>query len=367
MVDQRIAHRAGPVVELDRAADVDAARVDLDRDALDPALEQRPQPRQAARLRAAPGRTPLPRTWRGTRGSPRSAALRASRSGRRRPTCSCASPRPARRSTSPPAPCARPGPARPPGSRRGSAGPFACACGVSRERACRTTLMRRFAARQIKRTIVLFLPSFARRRGACSARMSPFSRHWLLDGRDAAGKPSGFFDRLRMQRMKITVVGLGAVAGLIAARLALAGHEVSASRAAPPAGGARARACGCESAAQSSVAPHHRRDDARALGPQELVVIALKGQALPELAPALRAADRRRHLRAAGDERRAVVVPADAGTAPAAPPINCDWPASTPTARSPRPCRWRRCSAAWCTSPARSPSPAWCGTASATA
>ena len=40
----------GPVVELDRAADVDAARVDLDRHAPHPALEQRAQPRQAARL-----------------------------------------------------------------------------------------------------------------------------------------------------------------------------------------------------------------------------------------------------------------------------------------------------------------------------
>ena len=47
---QRVAHRAGPVVELDRAADVDAARVDLHRDAPHPALEQRAQPRQAARL-----------------------------------------------------------------------------------------------------------------------------------------------------------------------------------------------------------------------------------------------------------------------------------------------------------------------------
>ena len=52
----------GPVVELDRAADVDAARVDLDRDALHPAVEQRAQPRQAARRRASPGRTPLPRS-----------------------------------------------------------------------------------------------------------------------------------------------------------------------------------------------------------------------------------------------------------------------------------------------------------------
>ena len=47
---QRVAHRAGPVVELDRAADVDAARVDFDRGALHPVVKQRPQARQAARL-----------------------------------------------------------------------------------------------------------------------------------------------------------------------------------------------------------------------------------------------------------------------------------------------------------------------------
>ena len=47
---QRIAHRPGPVIELDRAADVDAARIHLHRNPAHPALEQRAQPRQAARL-----------------------------------------------------------------------------------------------------------------------------------------------------------------------------------------------------------------------------------------------------------------------------------------------------------------------------
>ena len=47
---QRVAHRAGPVVELHRAADVDAARVHLHRHAAQPALEQRTQPRLAARF-----------------------------------------------------------------------------------------------------------------------------------------------------------------------------------------------------------------------------------------------------------------------------------------------------------------------------
>jgi hypothetical protein len=47
---QRVAHRAGPVVEFHRAADVDAARVHLHRHTAQPALEQRTQPRLAARL-----------------------------------------------------------------------------------------------------------------------------------------------------------------------------------------------------------------------------------------------------------------------------------------------------------------------------
>ena len=59
---ERVAHRPGPVVELDRAADVDAAGVDLDRDAPQPALEQRAQARQPARRSAAPGGRPRPRT-----------------------------------------------------------------------------------------------------------------------------------------------------------------------------------------------------------------------------------------------------------------------------------------------------------------
>ena len=44
--DQRVAHGAGAVVEFDGAADVDAARVDLDGGALHPVAEQRAQARQ---------------------------------------------------------------------------------------------------------------------------------------------------------------------------------------------------------------------------------------------------------------------------------------------------------------------------------
>jgi hypothetical protein len=47
---ERIAHRARPVVEFHGAADVEAARIDFERGALHPVVEQRRQARQAARL-----------------------------------------------------------------------------------------------------------------------------------------------------------------------------------------------------------------------------------------------------------------------------------------------------------------------------
>ena len=87
--------------------------------------------------------------------------------------------------------------------------------------------------------------------------------------------------------MKITVVGLGAVGGMIAAKLALAGHEVSAiargaNLKAVREQGLRLHMDGMEHTAAIAVS-----DDARTLGMQELVVIALKGQALPGIATAL--------------------------------------------------------------------------------
>jgi 2-dehydropantoate 2-reductase len=89
------------------------------------------------------------------------------------------------------------------------------------------------------------------------------------------------------ERLKITVVGLGAVGGLIAAKLALAGHEVSAlargtNLKAVREQGLRLRMDGTEQTATLAAS-----DDARSLGTQKLVVIALKGQALPDITPTL--------------------------------------------------------------------------------
>ena len=91
-----------------------------------------------------------------------------------------------------------------------------------------------------------------------------------------------------MQRMKIAIVGLGAVGGLLAARLALAGQDVSAvargaTLQAVRTQGLRLRMGGTEQSAHIAAS-----DDALALGPQDLVVIALKGQALPEVAASLK-------------------------------------------------------------------------------
>src|SRR5450755_143817 len=47
---ERVADRAGTVIELDGATDVDAARIDLDRDTAQPPVEHRAQARQAARF-----------------------------------------------------------------------------------------------------------------------------------------------------------------------------------------------------------------------------------------------------------------------------------------------------------------------------
>ncbi len=88
--------------------------------------------------------------------------------------------------------------------------------------------------------------------------------------------------------MKITVVGLGAVGGLIAARLALAGHACSAIARGATLRAVREQGLRLRMGGQDQVAHMAAVDDAQALGPQDLVVIALKGQALPELAPALR-------------------------------------------------------------------------------
>jgi len=92
--------------------------------------------------------------------------------------------------------------------------------------------------------------------------------------------------------MKITVAGLGAVGGFIAARLALANpspgeHRVSALARGDTLKAVRATGLHLKMSGQAFTAPIGVADDARALGVQDLVVIAVKGPALAGLAASL--------------------------------------------------------------------------------
>jgi 2-dehydropantoate 2-reductase len=88
---------------------------------------------------------------------------------------------------------------------------------------------------------------------------------------------------------KVCIVGAGAIGGLIGARLALAGgaHVSALARgetlAALRANGLRIAEGGADAPWRS--APVQAADDAAALGPQDLVVVAVKGPAMAELAP----------------------------------------------------------------------------------
>ena len=80
--------------------------------------------------------------------------------------------------------------------------------------------------------------------------------------------------------MKVAVVGLGAVGGLIAARLARAGHAVSAVARGATLERVRAHGIRVDSASGSFSVRIDASDDARTLGSQDLVVVALKAPSL---------------------------------------------------------------------------------------
>ncbi|MDP9046437.1 MAG: 2-dehydropantoate 2-reductase [Pseudomonadota bacterium] len=87
--------------------------------------------------------------------------------------------------------------------------------------------------------------------------------------------------------MKIAVVGLGAVGGLLAGRLASAGHRVSALARGATLAAVRERGLRLHwSGAETSVAID-AHEDAAALGPQDLVIAAVKGPALTAAAASM--------------------------------------------------------------------------------
>src|SRR5690348_9214615 len=82
--------------------------------------------------------------------------------------------------------------------------------------------------------------------------------------------------------VRICIVGAGAVGGLIGARLALAGHETSAVARGATLDALRAHGWRLEGGER---APVLASDEPADLGPQDLVVLAVKAPALPAVAP----------------------------------------------------------------------------------
>lgn len=85
--------------------------------------------------------------------------------------------------------------------------------------------------------------------------------------------------------MKIGVLGIGAVGGLIAARLARAGHTVSALARGATLEALRRRGLRLDEGGTVSTFPIAVSDEPARLGPQDLLVIGLKGPALADVAP----------------------------------------------------------------------------------
>jgi len=88
--------------------------------------------------------------------------------------------------------------------------------------------------------------------------------------------------------MRICVVGAGAIGGFIGARLALAGaHEVSALARGATLAALRQHGWRLRERGVLRSAPARAAQQPAELGVQDLVVIAVKGQSLPEVAPAM--------------------------------------------------------------------------------
>lgn len=87
--------------------------------------------------------------------------------------------------------------------------------------------------------------------------------------------------------MKVAVIGLGAVGGLVAARLAIAGHTVFALARGQTLANVHDRGLVVESKGERTTARVNASDDPSAAGVQDVVLIALKAPALAAVAPTL--------------------------------------------------------------------------------
>src|SRR5262245_19548591 len=94
--------------------------------------------------------------------------------------------------------------------------------------------------------------------------------------------------RDRGMGMKICVVGAGAIGGFIGTKLALGGaHDVAALARGPTLAALRQHGWRLRQRGTLLSAPVRAASNAAELGAQDLVVIAVKGQSLPEVAPTL--------------------------------------------------------------------------------
>ncbi|WP_353093069.1 2-dehydropantoate 2-reductase, partial [Methylibium sp.] len=87
--------------------------------------------------------------------------------------------------------------------------------------------------------------------------------------------------------MRVAVVGLGAVGGFLAARLVRGGHRVSALARGAALAAVREHGLRLDEAGRVTAYPIDIADDAAALGPQELVIVAVKSPALAAVAERL--------------------------------------------------------------------------------
>src|SRR6185436_11728358 len=87
--------------------------------------------------------------------------------------------------------------------------------------------------------------------------------------------------------MKICIYGAGAVGGLIAGRLAQAGHEVSVVARGAHLAAIREKGLRVLSGGKELKAKIKADQDPSKLGPQDAVIVAVKAQHLPEVAAAI--------------------------------------------------------------------------------
>jgi len=88
--------------------------------------------------------------------------------------------------------------------------------------------------------------------------------------------------------MKVCVFGAGAIGGFVAAKLSAAGAEVSCVARGPHLAAIKANGLTLKSGGETLVVHPRVTDDARELGPQDYVIIAVKAHAIPAAAPSIR-------------------------------------------------------------------------------